>query len=128
MTSRILIADDKPHIRLLLGRILEEFEDEGIEILTANDGPEALEIIESEQPDLVFLDVMMPIIDGFDICQKVKRDLGPDNVYIVMLTAKGQEIDKQRGMEVGADVYITKPFDPDVIIEITKKVTGVMAE
>lgn len=119
MISKILIADDEPHIRLLLGRILEEFEDEGIEILVANDGSEALEIIKTEVPDLIFLDVMMPIINGFDVCQKVKNELGLEDIYIVMLTAKGQEIDKQRGLDVGANIYVTKPFDPDKIIEIT---------
>ncbi len=119
MISKILIADDEPHIRLLLGRILEEFEDEGIEILVANDGSEALEIIKAEVPDLIFLDVMMPIINGFDVCQKVKNELGLEDIYIVMLTAKGQEIDKQRGLDVGANIYVTKPFDPDKIIEIT---------
>ena len=101
---------------------MEEFEDEGVEILTANDGAEALEIIKSEQPNLVFLDVMMPIINGFDVCQKVKCDIGLEKIYIAMLTAKGQEIDKQRGLEVGADIYITKPFDPDEISEIAEKV------
>jgi len=122
--SKILIADDEPHIRLLLGRILEEFEDEGIEILVANDGSEALEIIKTEAPDLVFLDVMMPIINGFDVCQKVKNELGLEDIYIVMLTAKGQGIDKQRGLDVGANIYVTKPFDPDKIIEITNALLG----
>ena len=121
MIAKILIADDEPHIRLLLGIILEDFEDEGIEILTANDGSEALEIIKSEQPDLVFLDVMMPKLNGFDVCQKVKGDLGLEGIYIVMLTAKGQEIDKEKGLQAGANIYITKPFDPDKIIEITNQ-------
>jgi len=121
MTSKILIADDEPHIRLLLGRTLEEFEDEGVEILTANDGSEALEIIQAEQPNLVFLDVMMPKINGYDVCKQVKRELGVENIFIVMLTAKGQEVDEQKGYEVGVDIYITKPFDPDKIIEITKQ-------
>ena len=121
MIAKILIADDEPHIRLLLGIILEDFEDEGIEILTANDGSEALEIIKSELPDLVFLDVMMPKLNGFDVCQKVKGDLGLEGIYIVMLTAKGQEIDKEKGLQAGANIYITKPFDPDKIIEITNQ-------
>lgn len=121
MTSKILIADDEPHIRLLLGRTLEEFEDEGVEILTANDGSEALEIIQAEQPNLVFLDVMMPKINGYDVCKQVKRELGVENIFIVMLTAKGQEVDEQKGYEVGVDIYITKPFDPDKIIEITQQ-------
>jgi DNA-binding response OmpR family regulator len=122
VTPKILIADDEPHIRLLLGRILEEFEDEGVELIIATDGSEALNLIETEQPVLVFLDVMMPILNGFDVCQRVKSNFGMDNIVIVMLTAKGQEIDKQRGLEVGADIYITKPFDPDDILEITNSV------
>jgi len=121
MISKILIADDEPHIRLLLGRILEEFEDRGVEVLTANDGSEALEIIEKEQPGLIFLDVMMPKIDGFEVCRKVKSDLGLGNIFIVMLTAKGQETDKKQGLEVGANTYITKPFDPDKIMQIVEQ-------
>jgi DNA-binding response OmpR family regulator len=121
MTPKILIADDEPHIRLLLGRTLEDFEDDGIEILTAIDGSEALEMIMTEKPNLVFLDVMMPRVNGYDVCQRVKSELGTDNIFIVMLTAKGQEIDELRGLEAGADIYITKPFDPDKIIEITQR-------
>ena len=82
MISKILVADDEPHIRLLLGRILEEFEDEGIEIHTANDGFEALEVIKTEQPELVFLDVMMPKINGFDVCHEIKRVLELENIFI----------------------------------------------
>jgi DNA-binding response OmpR family regulator len=119
MTPKILIADDEPHIRLLLGRTLEDFEDDGIEILTAIDGSEALKMIMTEKPNLVFLDVMMPKVNGYEVCQRVKSELGAENIFIVMLTAKGQEIDELRGLEVGADIYITKPFDPDKIIEIT---------
>ena len=120
MISKILIADDEPHIRLLLGRILEEYEDQGVELLFANDGSEALETIINIKPALVFLDVMMPVLNGFDVCYKVKHELGLDEIYIVMLTAKGQELDRQRGLESGADIYVTKPFDPDRIIEITE--------
>jgi len=122
MTPKILIADDEPHIRLLLGRILEEFEDEGVELFFAINGSDALDLIKTEEPVLVFLDVMMPIINGYEVCQTVKSQLGLDNIFIVMLTAKGQEIDKQKGLEVGADIYITKPFDPDKISEITNSV------
>jgi DNA-binding response OmpR family regulator len=122
--SKILIADDEPHIRLLLGRIMEEIEDQGIEILTASNGSEALELIRSEHPGLVFLDVMMPNMSGFDVCQEVKSTSGYEDTYIVILTAKGQEIDKQKGQKVGADMYMTKPFDPDQIIKITNRVLG----
>ena len=68
------------------------------------------------QPNLVFLDVMMPKLSGFDVCQRAKQDLGLTDVYIVLLTAKGQEFDRQKGQEVGADLYMTKPFDPDALL------------
>jgi two-component system alkaline phosphatase synthesis response regulator PhoP len=124
MNRKVLIVDDEPHIRLLLERSLEEFEDEGVEILLADNGRDALELIEAERPALVFLDVMMPNMNGFDVCHKVKKELGLANIHIVMLTAKGQEFDKQRGEEVGADIYMTKPFDPDDIRDKVEEVLG----
>ena len=101
---------------------LEELEDDGVEFLTAENGEIALEIIQRENPQLVFLDVMMPKMNGMDVCKKVKKELGLDNVYIVLLTAKGQELDRQKGQEVGADVYMTKPFDPEVILRKARQV------
>lgn len=124
MPPKILIADDEPHIRLLLGQALEELEDEGAELLTAINGAEALEMIRAEKPALVFLDVMMPKMNGFDVCQVVKRELQWEDVFIVMLTAKGQEFDRRRGEEVGADMYVTKPFDPDELLEKALVVLG----
>jgi DNA-binding response OmpR family regulator len=125
MDKKILIIDDEPHIRALLEQTLEDFEDEDVEILTAKDGEEGLEVIEEEHPDLVFLDVMMPKKNGFDVCEMVKKEWNLDDVYIVMLTAKGQEFDKKKGLEVGADTYMTKPFDPDEIIEKASEVLGI---
>ncbi|MGD9001922.1 MAG: response regulator [Anaerolineae bacterium] len=124
MEPKILIVDDEPHIRLLLEQTLEELEDAGVELLMAANGKEALEIINSKKPPLVFLDVMMPKLNGFDVCDTVKNDWGLDGVYIVMLTAKGQEFDKQRGQQVGADLYMTKPFDPDEVLEKAEEVLG----
>jgi DNA-binding response OmpR family regulator len=124
MDPKILIVDDEAYIRILLERTLIDFEDEGVEILMAKNGEEALELIKTEKPALVFLDVMMPKMNGFDVCHKVKNELKMDNVYIVMLTAKGQEYDKQKGIEVGADVYMTKPFDPDEIYDKVEEVLG----
>ncbi len=124
MESKILVVDDEAHIRLLIEQTLEELEDKGVEILTADNGVDALETIKSEKPKLVFLDVMMPKMNGFDVCKTVKRDLAMDDVYIVMLTAKGQEFDRQRGNEVGADVYMTKPFDPDELLAKALAVLG----
>jgi two-component system alkaline phosphatase synthesis response regulator PhoP len=124
MNPKILIVDDEAHIRILLERTLIDFEDEGVEILMAENGEEALEIIKTEKPKLVFLDVMMPKMNGFDVCHAVKNELKMDDVYIVLLTAKGQEYDKQKGGDVGADVYMTKPFDPDEICNKVEEVLG----
>jgi two-component system, OmpR family, alkaline phosphatase synthesis response regulator PhoP len=125
MSKKILIVDDEPHIRALLEQTLEDFEDADVEILTAKDGQEGLDMIEEEHPNLVFLDVMMPKMNGFDVCQKVKKELKLTDVYIVMLTAKGQEFDKKKGLEVGTDTYMTKPFDPDEIVAKASEVLGI---
>jgi len=110
---------------MLLQQTLEELEDEDVTFLTAENGEEAVEIIQAEKPQLVFLDVMMPKMNGMEVCRRVKRELGMDNVFIVLLTAKGQETDRQKGLDVGADVYMTKPFDPEVLLEKAKEVLGI---
>ena len=127
MEPKILIVDDEAHIRLLIAQTLEELEDKGIEILTADNGEDALKMIRTEKPGLVFLDVMMPKMNGFDVCQAVKRELGMREVYIIMLTAKGQEFDRRKGEEVGVDLYMTKPFDPDELLEKAIEVLGLSA-
>jgi two-component system, OmpR family, alkaline phosphatase synthesis response regulator PhoP len=124
MSQKILIVDDEAHIRMLIEQTLEELEDEGVEFFTAENGEEALEIIQSEKPNLVFLDVMMPKMNGMEVCRRVKQELKLDNVFIILLTAKGQELDRQRGQEVGANVYMTKPFDPESILNKAKEVLG----
>ncbi|MGB6191846.1 MAG: response regulator [Terracidiphilus sp.] len=121
---KILIVDDEPHLRMLIQQTLEELEDEGVELLTAANGEEALDIIREEKPNLVFLDVMMPKKNGFDVCNAVKNELGRRDTYIILLTAKGQEFDRQRGQEVGADLYMTKPFDPDALVAKARSVLG----
>ncbi|TMI96176.1 MAG: response regulator [Bacteroidetes bacterium] len=125
MEQKILIVDDEAHIRMLIEQTLEELEDEGVEFLTAENGEIALEIIQKENPQLVFLDVMMPKMNGMEVCRRVKKELELNNVFIVLLTAKGQELDRQRGQEVGADVYMTKPFDPEIILSKAKEVLGI---
>jgi two-component system, OmpR family, alkaline phosphatase synthesis response regulator PhoP len=122
MSRKLLIVDDESHIRTLIEQTLEELEDEGIEFLTAENGEQALEIIQAESPQLVFLDVMMPKMNGMEVCRKVKKELSLHDVYIVLLTAKGQELDRQKGQEVGADLYMTKPFDPEMILSKAKEV------
>lgn len=122
--AKVLIVDDEPHIRLLLEEALEEFEDEGVDLFFAEDGAEALEIIVEQRPELVFLDVMLPKVNGYEVCSRVKTGFGMADVYIVMLTAKGQEFDKKRGLEVGADIYMTKPFNPMALKQKAREVLG----
>jgi len=124
MPSKVLIADDEAFNRLLIEQTLENFEDQGIEFLTAENGVKALKIIQDERPNLVFLDVMMPKMNGFDVCTTIKHELKMEGVYIVLLTAKGQELDRLQGEQAGANHYMTKPFNPDELIAITAKVLG----
>ncbi len=121
---KLLIVDDEPHIRMLLEQTLEDLEDEGVELLIAENGEEGLEYILEEKPQLVFLDVMMPKMNGFQVCNKVKKELNIAEVHIILLTAKGQEFDKEKGKEVGADCYMTKPFNPDEVVEKARKILG----
>ena len=125
MDKKILIVDDEAHIRMLIEQTLEELEDEDVEFFKAENGEVALEIIQEEKPELVFLDVMMPKMNGMEVCRKVKKDLQLNGVFIILLTAKGQELDRQRGQEVGADIYMTKPFDPEVLLSKAKEVLGI---
>jgi len=122
MEQKLLIVDDEAHIRMLIEQTLEELEDEGVTFFTAENGEQALEIIQEEKPQLVFLDVMMPKMNGMEVCRKVKKELGLDDVFIVLLTAKGQELDRQKGQEVGANLYMTKPFDPEALLNKAREV------
>ncbi|BAY37355.1 two-component response regulator [Nostoc sp. NIES-2111] len=124
MNQKILIVDDEPNIVILMEQALESLEDEGVELLTARNGVEALETIKTEKPNLVFLDVMMPKMSGLEVCEVVKHELQMTDVYIIMLTAKGQEFDKQKGIDVGADLYLTKPFRPKEVLEKSIQVLG----
>ncbi len=122
MPGKILIADDEPHLRTLIQQALEELEDDGVELLTASNGEEALQTIQAQEPELVFLDVMMPKKNGFDVCEAVRSSGAAKQAYIVLLTAKGQEYDRQRGEKAGANFYMTKPFDPDALLEKARQV------
>ena len=122
MSKLILVADDEPHIRLLIEQSLEDLADEGVTILTVGDGQTALDTIKERRPQLVVLDAMMPRMNGFDVCQAVKKELALDDVYVIILTAKGQEYDRQRGEQVGANLYMTKPFDPDELLARARQV------
>ena len=125
MSQKILIVDDEDHLRMLIEQTLEDLEDEGVELLTASNGEEALEMIIEEKPNLVFLDVMMPKMNGIEVCRKVKQELKLNDIFIIILTAKGQELDKQKGKDVEADIYMTKPFDPDELLEKAREVLSI---
>lgn len=128
MSKSVLIVDDEPHIRLLLEQTLDDLDAHDIEILTATNGGDALATIRDERPLVVLLDVMMPVMNGFEVCKAVKSDPELRSIYIMMLTAKGQELDRATGAEVGADLYLTKPFDPDDVLARVAQVLGVELE
>jgi two-component system alkaline phosphatase synthesis response regulator PhoP len=96
----------------------------GYDVLEAHDGKEAVEVLHREVPDLVFLDVMMPLMNGYDVCKNVMQNPELGHVKIVLLTAKGQEADRERGLSSGATEYMTKPFDPDDLLDYAKRVLG----
>jgi len=121
-SKKILIVDDEAYIRLLIEQTLEDLEERGVKLLEADNGNDALEIIQNERPQLVFLDVMIPKMNGFELCRKVKQELKLEGIFIVFLTAKGQEYDQLTGKEAGADIYMTKPFDPDELLALAEKV------
>ncbi|MGL4741235.1 MAG: response regulator transcription factor [Sarcina sp.] len=117
LDKRILIVDDEAHIRELIKFNLEA---NGFKTIQAADGKEALEVARARQVDLIILDLMLPVIDGFEVCKEVRRDNVIGNTPIIMLTAKGEEIDKIVGLEIGADDYITKPFSVRELIARVK--------
>jgi Response regulators consisting of a CheY-like receiver domain and a winged-helix DNA-binding domain len=117
--EKILIVDDEEHIiELLKFNLLNA----GYEILTANNGIDAVKIAKAEKPNLLLLDLMLPGIDGFDVCKEIKRNNEMKSTSIIMLTAKGEELDKILGLELGADDYITKPFSVRELLARVKAV------
>lgn len=118
---KILIADDNENIRKALSRL---FEDEGYDLFLAKDGAEAIRKVRELFPDVLFLDVMMPEINGYDVCRTIKNDPVLKKTYVIMLTAKGQVAEQERGQEVGADEYIVKPFSPMEILTKIRTILG----
>ncbi|WP_315067260.1 response regulator transcription factor [uncultured Clostridium sp.] len=117
--EKILIVDDEEHIvELIKFNLLNA----GYDVFTANDGIEAVKIAKAEKPNLLLLDLMLPGIDGFDVCKEIKRDNEMKKTSIIMLTAKGEELDKILGLELGADDYITKPFSVRELLARVKAV------
>ncbi|BCO29157.1 transcriptional regulatory protein WalR [Rhodoferax lithotrophicus] len=121
MSPKILVADDEPNIVISLEYLLKR---EGYIVMIARDGEEALAVIRREQPDLVLLDVMMPKKSGFEVCQEVRTDDALQNTKILMLTAKGRDTDVVKGMALGADAYMTKPFSTKDLVQKVANLLG----
>jgi DNA-binding response OmpR family regulator len=121
MTAKILIADDEPNIVISLEYLLQR---EGYTVVVARDGNEALSSIATERPDLVLLDVMMPHKSGFEVCQAVRADAAFQATKILMLTAKGRETDVAKGLALGANAYMTKPFSTRELVQKVAELLG----
>ena len=117
----ILLVDDEPYILRSLSYLLAR---EGFEVETASNGEEGLARLRQLRPPLVFLDIMMPRMNGYEVCEQIKQDPNLANTYVIMLSAKGQQIDRERGLLGGADEYMTKPFSPR---EIAQRVRDLFA-
>jgi len=111
--KKILIADDR---RQVVELVRVSLEGEDYKIVDASDGKEALKRVRLEKPDLILLDVVMPKMDGFEVCRQLKKDPQTQEIPIIMLTAKGQEVDKEKARQVGVRDYITKPFSPSALL------------
>ena len=113
MSHSVLVVDDEPNIVMSLEFLMEQA---GFEVRVAADGEAALQAMEDKLPDLVLLDVMMPKRDGYDLCQMIRAKPEWKHVRIIMLTAKGREVEREKGMALGADDYVTKPFSNQDIV------------
>ena len=113
MGARILIADDEPNIVTSLEFLLRRRD---YEVRVARDGEEALRLVESFRPELVLLDVMMPLCNGFDVCKRIRGNPALPSVRIVMLTAMGRDAERDKGLALGADAYVTKPFSTKALL------------
>jgi two-component system, OmpR family, alkaline phosphatase synthesis response regulator PhoP len=109
--KKVLIVDDEAMIRLLLKQVLDRLNRKNLSVLVAEDGEEALKIIGDERPDLILLDVLLPKMNGYDVCQQV-RAIENYNPHIIILTARGNSNDRQRAETIGANGFMTKPFNP----------------
>ena len=122
MAYKILIVDDEPNIVLSLEFLMKK---EGFEVAVANDGDEALAKVASFNPDLLLLDVMMPRKSGFEVCEALRADPSRAGLKIVMLTAKGRDTEVAKGLALGADAYVTKPFSTkDLVVKVKEMLAG----
>ncbi len=112
--AKVLVADDEEYIQHILNF---SFSAEGYQVITASDGEEAIAKAKCERPDVIVLDIMMPKMDGYEACKRLKSDPETRSIPIILLTAKGREADRRLGTEAGADGYVVKPFSPGRLIE-----------
>ena len=122
MANKILVVDDEPNIVLSLEFLMKQA---GFQVRTASDGEAALAAVAAELPDLVLLDVMMPRKNGYEVCQAIRANPDCKGVRVIMLTAKGREVEREKGLALGADDYITKPFSTQ---EVVDRVRELLAE
>ena len=115
----VVLVDDEANIRETIAFILDA---EGIEVATAADGVEGLAAVRRLRPKVVLLDVMMPKMDGYEVCRAIRQDPNLMSMYVIILTAKGQRSDEQRAFETGADLYMSKPFDDEVVLRVIGEV------
>ena len=119
--GKILVVDDEIYIVHILDFSLGM---EGYEVITALDGEQALDKLRTERPDLIVLDIMMPKLDGYEVCKAIKSDPLTRHIPVILLSAKGRNVDQQTGFDVGADDYITKPFSPRKLVERINQLLG----
>ena len=119
--GKILVVDDEIYIVHILDFSLGM---EGYEVITALDGEQALEKVKNEKPDLIVLDIMMPKLDGYEVCKNIKSSAETQHIPVILLSAKGRNVDQKLGFDVGADDYITKPFSPRKLVERINQLLG----
>lgn len=124
MTKSILVVEDEPNIVLSLQFLMKQA---GFDVRVARDGDEALHEVEVRAPDLILLDVMIPKRDGYDVCQTIRANPDWGYIYIIMLTAKGREVDREKGISLGANDYVTKPFSTRDLTEKVKQLLNTKA-
>lgn len=122
MSKRVLVVDDEPNIVMSLEFLMRRA---GFEVQVARNGREALDALDGTPPDLLLLDVMMPEFDGYEVCERIRARSEWRGTKIVMLTARGREVERERGLSLGADAYVTKPFSTRDLVEQVKRMLDV---
>lgn len=121
MNKKILIADDDQNIRLLISEALDELVNNGVELIFASDGEEAVELAKTHRPGIMILDIMMPHKTGYEVCKEIREMPDTWNVFIIILSARGSEVTRKTTERVGANTYIAKPFEPEELLSIIEK-------